>query len=96
MIQPLHSIGEAGSILLPLALLQACGIRDRVEVEVRDGAIVLRPVDPDPRAGWDEAFQQARAAGWEPESDLFAGMANTFDETDWTWDGTEESTAESL
>ena len=86
MIQSLQPIGDASGIMLPPALLQACGIRERVEVEVRDGTIVLRAVESAPRAGWDDAFIRAHAAGAEPEGDLFAGMANEFDATDWTWE----------
>ncbi|GAA4361990.1 hypothetical protein GCM10023185_29460 [Hymenobacter saemangeumensis] len=83
MIQTVRKIGNSSGVLLPKAMLQACGIEGQVEVEIRDKTIVLRPVAAPPRAHWDAAFAAALAAGDAPEGDLFEGMTNEFDRTEW-------------
>ena len=82
MIQSIRKIGNSSGILLPKAMLQACGITTEVEIEVQDKSILLRPVQP-VRAGWEAAFVTAVASGDEPEGDLFEGIGNQFDETEW-------------
>ena len=81
MIQSIRKIGNSSGILLPKAMLQACGITTEVEIEVQDKSILLRPVQS-VRAGWEAAFAAA-TNGDKPEGDLFEGLANQFDETEW-------------
>ncbi|MBK7938260.1 MAG: hypothetical protein IPJ82_14790 [Lewinellaceae bacterium] len=38
-----------------------------------------------PREGWEEQFQKAKTGGNKPDADLFEGIANDFDATDWKW-----------
>lgn len=83
MIQTVRKIGNSSGVLLPKAMLKACGIEGQVEVEIRDKTIVLSPVTATPRIGWEAAFASAIAAGEEPESDLFEGLGNHFDEAEW-------------
>jgi len=85
MIQAIRKIGNSQGILLPRTLLQQAGIETAVEVEIGEGALILRPLKKHPRGGWDEAFQAAQDAGEQPDSDLFEGVKNQFDQTDWTW-----------
>ena len=35
------------------------------------------------RKDWNEAFKQAIAKGDIPENDMFEGMKNTFDDSEW-------------
>jgi DNA-binding ferritin-like protein len=35
------------------------------------------------RKGWDNAFKQAIANGDTPENDMFEGMKNAFDDSEW-------------
>ena len=48
-------------------------------------AILLRSVKKYPRQGWEEQFQKAAVLGESPESDLWEGLKNDFDTSDWTW-----------
>lgn len=82
MMQPIRKIGNSSGILLPKSMLQACGITTEVEIEVQDKTIILKPVLSH-RTGWEAAFAAAVAAGDEPEADLFNGLANQFDRTEW-------------
>lgn len=81
----IRRIGNSQGVLLPRPLLQQVGIENEVDLQVVDGAIVLRPAKPEPRADWDNLFQKAIAEGHEPEKDLFGHITNDFDQTEWEW-----------
>jgi antitoxin MazE len=85
MTQSIRRIGNSQGVILPRVLLQQAGIANEVTMEVIDGAIVLKAAKNHPRAGWDEEFQKAEAAGHVPDADMFEGMSAEFDETEWTW-----------
>ncbi len=85
MIRVIRKIGNSQGILLPRAILQQAGIENTVDIEVTDGALILRAVKKHPRDGWEAAFDKAINAGEQPENDLFNGVKNQFDDTDWTW-----------
>ncbi len=53
-------IGHSRGIRLPKPLIEAAGLPEDVELEVCDGAIVIRPLDG-PRAGWAEAAARLAA-----------------------------------
>lgn len=81
----IRRIGNSQGIILPRNLLQQTGIENEADLQVIDGAIVLRPTKSNPRADWDNQFQQAIDAGHMPENDLFENMSNDFDQTEWQW-----------
>lgn len=85
MIQVLQSIGDARGIVLPAALLRACGIEGAVEIEIRGAELVLHAAPRHARAGWAEQLRQAIAAGQLPENELLPGLPLTFDDEEWTW-----------
>lgn len=76
-------IGNSKGIRLPKAVLDQCGFRDQVELDVQDGEVRLRPVRR-AREGWDEAFAKGVAAAGQ-EEDLMGGFANEFDRAEWEW-----------
>lgn len=49
-------IGNSKGIRLPLAVLKQCGIDSKVELEIKDNCIIIKPVIA-PRQGWAEAFE---------------------------------------
>ncbi|MHB8127306.1 MAG: AbrB/MazE/SpoVT family DNA-binding domain-containing protein [Desulfitobacteriaceae bacterium] len=49
-------IGNSKGIRLPLAVLKQCGIDSRVELEIKDNCIIIKPVLT-PRQGWSDAFE---------------------------------------
>jgi antitoxin MazE len=75
-------IGNSQGLRLPKTLLEACGIRDAVEVSVEEGRLIVSPVRK-ARAGWAEAAVLMAARGEDalidPES------ATSFDEDEWEW-----------
>lgn len=83
MIQTrLSRFGNSRGVRIPRPLLQQAGIVDDVTMEVRDGEIVIRRREADPRAGWAEGFAAMAAAG-EEEAPLPGG--NVFDREEWSW-----------
>lgn len=56
------SIGNSRGIRIPKAILDKYQIKDSVDVEMRDDALVLKPVR-NPRDGWEEAFRQMHQNG---------------------------------
>lgn len=49
-------IGNSRGIRLPNTVLKECGIDSKVELEIEDNRIILKPVKT-PRQGWAEAFE---------------------------------------
>lgn len=85
MVQQIRKIGNSQGVLLPKNLLQQAGIDSTVDIELIDGALILRAIKKHPRDGWEEVFDKAAQANETPENDLFDGLSNQFDQTDWTW-----------
>jgi antitoxin MazE len=50
-------IGNSKGVRLPATMLKQCGIGSKVEIEVRQNEIILKPVQS-PREGWEAAFLQ--------------------------------------
>jgi antitoxin MazE len=50
-------IGNSRGLRLNKSLLDKYNIKDKVEVILEQGQIVIRPIDS-PRKGWDEAFKE--------------------------------------
>lgn len=85
MVQPIRKIGNSQGVLLPRTMLQQAGIGSTVDIEIADGALILRAVKKHPRDGWEEAFNQVIEKDETPKNDLFNGLGNKFDQTEWTW-----------
>lgn len=49
-------IGNSKGIRLPLTVLKQCGIDSKVELEIQDNCIIIKPIK-NLRQGWAEAFE---------------------------------------
>jgi len=75
-------IGNSKGIRLPKPLLEQVGLVDEVDLEVRNGELVISPAEP-PRAGWREAaISLAERKG---DALLDAPMPTRFDAEEWEW-----------
>ena len=75
-------IGNSKGIRLPKPLLEQVGLVDEVDLEVRDGELIISPSDP-VRPGWREA---AIALAEREEDELLDAPTPTrFDAEEWTW-----------
>jgi antitoxin MazE len=77
-------IGNSRGIRIPKALLEHAHLRDSVDIDVEDGALVVRCADS-PRAGWDAAFERMAAAGDDALLDAGRLPRTKFDESEWEW-----------
>jgi antitoxin MazE len=59
----LVQIGNSRGIRIPKALIEQAGLNGSIELDLREGELVIRPVrkprKANPRAGWDEAMAKA-------------------------------------
>ena len=75
-------IGNSKGVRIPKAILEQCNIDDEVELEVKDGKIILEPSVNKPRQGWDDQF----AAMAENQDDrLLIDDALEMDTDEWEW-----------
>jgi hypothetical protein len=80
MLQSVIPIGNSKGIRLSKIILDKLSIKDKVEMEVMEDAIVLRPVKTYPREGWKEAFCKMHERG---EDELLeTPLSENFD---WEW-----------
>lgn len=71
-------MGNSRGVRIPKPLLAEAGLVDDVEVHVRDGAVVIRPLRA-ARAGWADAAATLSSGLIDPETQT------RFDETEWHW-----------
>lgn len=75
-------IGNSKGIRLPKPVIDQVGLAEEVDLEVRDGEIVISPADHR-RRGWAEAAQALSAAGGDQLLD--DPVPTAFDEEEWAW-----------
>jgi antitoxin MazE len=72
-------IGNSRGIRLPKAVIQAAGLKEDIDLEVRDRAVIVRNARTI-RGGWAEAAAACHAAG----EDALEVWDGTSDDGDWT------------
>lgn len=80
MIVSVVSIGNSRGIRLPKMVLESLAIKDKVEMEVTETSIVLKPLQETPRQGWQEAFTQMHLQGDDTLEDIPTG-----EDFEWEW-----------
>jgi antitoxin MazE len=75
-------IGNSKGIRLPKPVIEQVGLTEEVELEVRDGAIVITPGE-ETRKGWAEAAQALVAHGEDQLLD--EPLPTAFDAKEWNW-----------
>lgn len=74
MVISIIKIGNSKGLRLTKSILDRYNIKDKVELILQKGQIVLKPLDS-PRQGWEESFKQMHKNG---EDELF--MNDVFDD----------------
>ncbi len=75
-------IGNSHGVRLPKAIIAQAGLTEEVELDIRDGAVVIaRAVRP--RSGWADAADKMRARN--DDRLLDSPTPTRFDEKEWTW-----------
>jgi antitoxin MazE len=84
MVTKIVPIGNSRGVRIPKAMLEHCGFGEEVELQAKNGALILRPVKA-PRARWTGAFMQMAAAGDDHLVHEDAPIATKFDTEEWQW-----------
>lgn len=84
MLTKIVPIGNSRGIRIPKAMLEHCGFGEEVELQAKNGTLILRPVNT-PRAGWAEAFAGMNAAKDDLIVQEEAPAGTTFDAEEWEW-----------
>ncbi len=79
----LVSIGNSRGVRIPKPLIEQCGFENEVEMDVRDGMILIR-APRKPRAGWADSFAAMAKAG---DDKLLDGpsSATCWEDEQWQW-----------
>ena len=72
-------IGNSRGVRLPKAVIEAAGLKDNLDLEVRDGAVVIRSAET-MRSTWAEAAAACRVAG----EDALEDWGVTLNDGDWS------------
>ena len=75
-------IGNSRGVRLPKAIIAQAGLAEEVELDVRDGAVIIASTTS-ARSGWADAARQMR----ERDEDLLIDppVPTLFDEKEWEW-----------
>ena len=82
MLLSVVAIGNSKGIRIPKTILEQCNIRDRLELEVEGGRIILEAVGETPRKDWEEKFQQMAANN---DDNLLVADDIEIEMEDWEW-----------
>ncbi|MCF6336012.1 MAG: AbrB/MazE/SpoVT family DNA-binding domain-containing protein [Spirochaetales bacterium] len=74
-------IGNSRGIRIPKSILQQLDIEEKVELEIHNKEIVIRPFKSKPRDGWSKEFMKMHREG--EDSSL---IENLDDQNDFQWE----------
>ena len=77
-------IGNSQGVRIPKVLLEQANLAEEVELQIREGEIVLRSVR-EVRSGWEEAFKAMVEVGDDELLDADAALSPTWDQEEWEW-----------
>jgi len=63
MLVSVVQIGNSRGVRLPKAILDQLSISDKLDLEVENSQIILKPIPKQPRDGWAVAFQKMSGEG---------------------------------
>ena len=73
MLVTLIRIGNSKGVRLPKAVIEQAGLKDEIDLEIRDGKVILSSARQ-PRAGWEMAAQACHEAGHDGLGDWDAAL----------------------
>ena len=77
-------IGNSQGIRIPRPIMEQIGLEEEVEMEVRDGQLIIRPAHP-PRSGWAEQFKTIAERGENYLLDAEVASLTDWDDEEWEW-----------
>ena len=76
-------IGNSHGVRIPKPILEQCGLHGQVEMDVKQGKLIIAPAQA-VRSGWADTFQSMAESG---DDQLLMGddVASQWDEKEWQW-----------
>ena len=84
MLTRIIRIGNSKGIRIPKPLLEQSGLSGDVEINVQDGALVIKPARK-PRTGWEAAFKKMAERGDDALLNGATPSLTRWDEDEWEW-----------
>ncbi len=78
------TIGNSKGLRIPKAILEQCGLSGEVDLKVKQGQLIVKPVKKKKklREGWAESF--AKMAKVDQKL-LLGDFKNSWDDEEWEW-----------
>ena len=78
-------IGNSKGLIIPKKLLTAFGEATQVDINAKDGALIITPMaENKSRSNWEQQFDAAIAKGFISDNEVI-DIENDFDKKEWTW-----------
>ena len=77
-------VGNSRGVIIPAKLLKMLGFKDRVNMKVEDGKLLITPTEKIAREGWEEMIKKEIKTSGQPEKlipDFFEDEKND----EWEW-----------
>jgi antitoxin MazE len=82
MLVSVVAIGNSKGVRIPKSVLDQLDISDKVDMEIDNQQIILKPIKKKPRAGWDNAFKEMHR---EKNDTLLFSEITEQDDFQWEW-----------
>ncbi len=82
MLISLVQVGNSKGIRLPKSILDQCHIEDKLEMEVANNEIILKPIKNKARDKWAEKFKKMSENG---DDELLINDGLDLSDKDWEW-----------
>ncbi len=82
MLVSLVPIGNSKGIRIPKSIIDQLKIDDKLEMEIIEEKIVLKPVKANPRYNWEKVFKKMHA---NQDDELFVAEEIPDEDFQWEW-----------
>jgi len=82
MLVSVIAIGNSKGIRLPKTILEQLGVSDKLDLEVENQQIILKPVVAEPRQGWGKSFTEMGARN---DDALLLSDSHDPEAFEWEW-----------
>ena len=82
MLVSIVAIGNSKGIRIPKSIIEQLHISDKIEMEVENQQIILKPFKDKPRSGWESAFKEMHDL---KEDNLLIPEINENEDFQWEW-----------
>ena len=84
MEENLIKIGNSKGVILPNKLLKLIGLKEKVNITIRDGEIIISQVTRAPREGWEDMLREETEKYGQSEK-LMPEIFEDEEADEWTW-----------